>query len=129
MKRAWKKAIPISRLLGWGDNYGRTVVYCTDEEEASRCLSYESPASLKDAGDALRTLADADWSDAFVRRDAVDLARTVADRAITDLCRRLLKDYGVWCAGRGDGARVVALAEAYARAGGLMADLLELHAD
>lgn len=129
MKRAWKKAIPISRLLGWDDNYGRTVVYCTDEEEASRCLSYESPASLKDAGDALRTLADADWSDAFVRRDAVDLARTVADRAITDLCRRLLKAYGAWCAGRGDGARVAALAEAYARAGGLMADLLELHAD
>ena len=127
MKRAWELTIPISRILGWGDNYGRTVVYCT-EGLPEGPASASSP-SLGAASAVFRLLSDVDLNDEFVRRDAVDLARTVADRGITDLCCRMLKAYGAWCAGTGDGAHAVALAEAFARAGDLMADLLELHTD
>ena len=127
MKRAWKLTMPISRILGWGDNYGRTVVYCTESSQDGSASV--SPPCLDAAATVFRLLSEMDWNDEFVRRDAIDLARTVADRAITDLCCRMLKAYGAWCEGRGDGAHVVALAEDFARTGDLMADLLELHTD
>lgn len=127
MRVAWEKTIPISSILGWGGNCGRTVIYGPEDEKA--CLEYKSPKSLDHAVEALEPLLHVDWKNEFVRRDAVDLARTVADRAITDLCCRMMRAYAEWRRGMGDADSVCALAKAYAHSGRVLADLLELHTD
>ena len=127
MRSIWQKTIPISHLIGWGGNYGRSIVYCLDDIATYR--SYETPSCLTNAVPVLNALSEVAWNDAFVHRDVVDIARTIIDRAISDLCGRLMRLYGAWCESDGEAEPIIVLTHAYDELGDIMADLLELHTD
>lgn len=127
MHSLWLKTIPISRVAGWGGNYGRSVVFCL--EDAHESEAHLMPECLTNAVSVLEGLSRVDMNDSFVVRDVIDMARTIADRVISDLARRLMRSYCRWREGRADGAQVTRLARAYAELGAATADLLELHVD
>ena len=64
-----------------------------------------------------------------MRRDAIDLARTAADRLISAARVKLLATYHDWKAGTASPASVKAAADAYVALGRAFADLLALHTD
>ena len=85
-------------------------------------------AELDDAGAAFRTLSAADLTSAFARRDAIDIARQLADRLIAREQRRLDEAFAAWCAG-GSASNLKQHLARYERLGALMADLLAQHTD
>ncbi len=79
-------------------------------------------------------LAAVPWSDDFLRRDTIDVARMVLDRVITLRTAELGRDIDVWqkgkaAAGGKQQGDLVARAKAVAALCDKMADLLELHTD
>ena len=138
MKAAWKAAIPASYLRAWGSNYGRFIVGKGFDAEASekRIRAWTKP--VEEACAVFALLSDAPWNDAFVRRDAIDLARMVLDRLIALRTMELCRDIAAWRKGKckvesvkckvGDGD-IVARAKNIADLCDLMADLLALHTD
>lgn len=135
MKRIWKRVIPMSYLLDWGDNYGCTFSATTlaalqhggTMQDADVVARWE--AALADVRSVFAALAAIRWEGEAVRRDAVDLARTALDRWLFWDARRLDRDFKAWQKGEADGAGLVARAEALARRADRMADLLETHTD
>lgn len=125
MRIIWQKVLPISQTTGWGDNYGRAAVWCFENTDET----YSSPTCLTNVVSVLNALAAIDTRSPVVQRDVVDLARTVADRALLDLNKRIVKSSRQWQKGEANGGEVLRLAAIYANAGKAMADLLELHTD
>ena len=134
MKAAWKAAIPASYLRAWGSNYGRFIVGKGLDAEVSekRIRAWTKP--VEEACAVFSLLSDAPWDDAFVRRDAIDLARMVLDRLIALRTMELCRDLAAWRKG-GAAASVQQQDQLVARARNVaalcdaMADLLALHTD
>ena len=80
-------------------------------------------------GAIFKALAEIPWSDDFLKRDTIDLARMTLDRTIVHGLSLLRRDFNEWKKGQragddlpGRAARLAALVEK-------MADVLELHTD
>ena len=134
MKAAWKAAIPASYLRAWGSNYGRFIVGKGFDAEASekRIRAWTKP--VEEACAVFALLSDVPWNDAFVRRDAIDLARMVLDRLIALRTMELCRDIAAWRKGGAAASaqqqeQLAARAETVVRLCDLMADLLALHTD
>ena len=139
MKAIWDKVLPASRLRDWDSNYGRLVTKLPLRADGRP--PYQLPATnyqevAEAAQGAFRDLADIPWSDDFLRRDTIDIARMVLDRVITLRALRLGQDVAAWRLGAGgaqrpphDGADLPGRAENLAALCDRMADLLELHTD
>ena len=134
MKAAWKAAIPASYLRAWGSNYGRFIVGKGLDAGASekRIRAWTKP--VEEACAVFSLLSDAPWDDAFVRRDAIDLARMVLDRLIALRAMELCRDIAAWRKGGAAASaqqqeQLAARAETVVRLCDLMADLLALHTD
>ena len=116
MQSIWKSVIPVSTNCfdTWRDNCGRmSLRFCLDPEWMERIRGKSVPvASMESVPVILKALADVEWEAGFVRRDAIDLARTVSDR----LMLALMGDP------RGNAGKIHALMEAFT-------DLLALHTD
>jgi len=129
MKAIWKKALPASRLRDWGSNYGKLL---TERGESLPPCDEKTLAAWKQPVEAARTvlgeLADIPWTDDFLRRDTIDVARMVLDRVITLRLFELSRDVAAWRAGA-DAQRLPERAQRLAALCGRMADLLELHTD
>ena len=137
----WETVLPLSRLLDWNGNYAKYVVnhdWYRDPEmrhgckyaDASFWLAKRFPEPVRSAPAVFRGLSRLDWKKtAFTERDAIDLARTAADRLLIAVNDDMVKAFHRWRYGLGG-------AEAVAEKGALlkelavcMADLLALHGD
>ena len=136
----WKKVVPLSTKCAgkqgrWRANYADLVV---------NSLGRDWPLENADDGDSatvglekfaaapeiFRKLADVEWKDAFVRRDTIDLARTVADRLILELACEAQTAYLSWRDKKGaTPAEALAKADLAIAFVELMKDVLALHSD
>ena len=128
----WKDVIPLSRLLGWGGGGITDAVDGCPKRNDPAAWKKPFPAELACTPRLFDALAALDWEGEFVRRDAVDLARTAADRLISAARIKLLATYHSWKGGSrscATAADVKAMADAYVALGRAFADLLSLHTD
>ena len=134
-KDVWIAALPASYLGRLGDDCDRCqnamqrLVFHKLEKAgaADRAARWAKPVA--DALDALPRLAEIPWRDAFAHRDAVDLARMVADRLVFLRIDELGRDFAAWRRGERDGADLASRARNIAVLCDLLADLLALHTD
>ena len=141
----WKDVIPLSRLLGWGGGGITDAVDGCPKRNDPAAWKKPFPAVLACTPRLFKALAEIDWDGDFIRRDAVDLARTAADRLISAARVKLLATYHSWKASTGTtptggsqsgGSQFIATAadvknaaSAYVALGHAFADLLALHTD
>ena len=128
----WKDVIPLSRLLGWGGGGISDAVDGCPKRNDPNAWKKPFPAELACTPRLFKALAALDWEGDFVRRDAVDLARTAADRLISAARIKLLATYHSWKGGTrscASAADVKSAADAYVALGRAFADLLALHTD
>ena len=86
--------------------------------------------SLRATPQLFRELAALDWKKtAFTERDAIDLARTSADRLIIAAHGQLLKAYHDWKAGEGSAEEVRRRAAAFTALNDAIVDVFALHTD
>ena len=87
--KIWRQVIPVSTNCcdTWRDNCGRASLRLCWNPKAMEGLSFRSvsPDTLKTVPGIFRALAEIRWEGAFARRDAIDLARTAADRLLLSL--------------------------------------------
>ena len=127
MEAIWKKVLPASMLRDWDANYGRLITKLP-LRDAKYALPDGYRQKVEAAQGALRELADIPWPDEFLRRDAIDIARMVLDRAITLRIHELGRDVAAWRNGA-DAQSIPEKAKGLAALCDSMADLLELHTD
>ena len=127
----WRKLIPVSQLWGWSRNCVDMIAGDAPHRRnaADRWKSAETPPVLATVPDIFAALADINWEGDFVRRDAIDLARTALDRAIWFAYEEMLKSYHLCAAGKADAAEVKAKAERCTALVRVFADVLALHTD
>ena len=129
MKAAWKAALPASWLRGWGSNYGRFFAGLGFDAPPNPRGIADWKKPVEKAESVFNLLAGVPWSDPFIRRDAIDIARMVLDRSLALRTMELCRDIAAWRKGRGDGAGLAEKGERIARLADRMADLLALHTD
>ncbi|MBO5940163.1 MAG: hypothetical protein J6R18_03080 [Kiritimatiellae bacterium] len=136
----WEKVSELGRILDWTGNYWNFAVNTDnyqnlkpgykDYDNAEKWLARKLDASLLCTPEIFRDLAKVDWKKtSFTERDAIDLARTAADRLIIGAHARLLRAYHEWKAGSADADDVRRFAAAYVSLTDLMAEVLALHTD
>ena len=134
MKAAWKAAIPASYLRAWGGNYGKFLAgQGFDAKPAPQMIQMWS-GPVKESEAVFGLLARVPWKDDFIKRDSIDIARTVLDRLIALRTMELCGEIAAWRKGKttasgqqqGD---LVARGNTIAALCDKMADLLALHTD
>ena len=135
----WEKVVPLSMIFGWEGNYFRNAL-CHELflwPKIGRDL-YNNPskwtegmaAPLSAAPGIFNALSQFDWKrTTFTERDAIDLARTTADRFIVGAHGKLVKAYHAWKAGKASGDDVARLARAFRALVDGITDVLALHTD
>ena len=130
-ERLWRKVLPAAGIPGWMNNFGMDLVRWRARQPFEHCfvpLADMTPA-LASLDGVFADLAALDWTGDFVRRDAIDLARTAADRLGVAVRLKLVKAFSDWSEGRAPADEVLRLAETLAAHAEAFADLLELHTD
>ena len=127
-EEVWKRVIPLSSILSWWGNWGMDVVEWGDKYVGGR--DYEKDVELLDAApEALGILAAIEPEDEFQRRDAIDLARTILDRAVFVKRHRLVKQYADWCAGKTGAAEMKRTIRSFKKLVKVATEVLALHPD
>ena len=130
MKRIWEMALPVSMLRQWGGNYGKQITRSSDGfPDAKPEVVAEWRDKVNEALPVFRQLADIGWDGAFIRRDTIDLARTVLDRIITLWMYELGREVSAWRKGGAASADLAVRAKRLSVLMDLMADTLALHTD
>ena len=133
MKAIWKKVVPLSYMSDWGNNYsylftrnsfGERQYAPTAKEDAKKWHE-----RLSEAKSVYAALAELDLRSEAIRRDTIDLARTVLDRQMIIEANDILENISKWRAGAQNGDVIIKAAERLANLADRMADLLELHTD
>ena len=130
MTRIWELARPMTEGVDWGTLSATEVTRAAGYFEHPDL--WTSPAGrreLSDAGRLYRLLADVAWDGDFVRRDTLDIARTVGDRLTCAALTKFFRAYHGWKAGKVGAPEVVRLADACEGLGAAMAGTLALHTD
>ena len=130
LTRIWELARPMTEGVDWG------TLSATEVTRAAGYFDHPdlwtSPTGRKElsrAGELYRLLAGVVWEDAFIRRDTLDLARTVGDRLTCAALTKFFRAYHAWKAGAETAENVVRLADACEQLGVAMAETLALHTD
>ena len=130
MERIWTLARPMTEGIDWGTLFATEVTRAASRfENPELWTASAGRKELSGAADLYRLLADVAWEDDFIRRDTLDLARTVGDRLICGGVTKLFRAYHDWKAGTADAKDVIRLADAYEKLGVAMAETLALHTD
>ncbi len=129
MKAAWKAALPASYLRDWGQNYSRAVLSIGNEVKDHSALIAKWVKPVAEAEEVFGLLAYSPWDDAFIRRDAIDIARMALDRLIALRIFEFSRDFTAWRHGQRDGGDLPARTERIATLCDRMADLLALDTD
>ena len=131
----WRDVLPISQLLHWDGSFWRfghqmlTGFMPLANRAAWQNASAQQIPVLRTAPEIYRRLAEVAWSDDFVRRDTVDLARTVTDRLLTCVRVTLVAQMYLWKDGKLPAETVRKTAACYEKLLDEMATLLALHED
>lgn len=140
MQGLWERVSRLSTLLDWRDNYFQlTLQHSRYHNPKKRINIYNNPAkwrsrkiadSLRCTPEIFRELAALDWKKTpFIERDAIDLARTSADRLIIAAHARLLKAYHDWKAGAASADDVRRYAGAFTALNDAIVEVFALHTD
>ncbi|MBQ4144546.1 MAG: hypothetical protein IJD43_13850 [Thermoguttaceae bacterium] len=135
MNEVWKKVLPISQMLNWSLNFwSQTAKMMNAPDRVTNAATWQKAYldqhdKLTDAPEIFRLLAEIDWSDPFIRRDTIDLARTTADRLLTLSRITLIHSMHEWSQGRLSTETVRARIAAYWDLACAMRDFLALHED
>ncbi len=130
MLEIWRKALPIMTGVDYCSHFAKSVPSLPsilDRDDSWRTRPWR--AAFNDAPAIFRALADVEWKDDFIRRDTIDLARTVCDRVLMASVSRLYHSFKDWCKGKGDGADVLRWTDTCLELVETMADTLALHTD
>ena len=126
----WRKTLPISMGHGFGNlsmNVLPTLPTTLEKEKSFRCFPWRT--CLNDAPAVFRSLADVEWSDAKVKRDTIDIARTVTDRVLYALISKLRVGLQEWRAGADNADDIKRILGATRGLVDAFADTLALHTD
>ena len=128
---AWRALIPRSKVSWWSNNAIGTFVsgYRSDRNDAARWNRRNQDAAALPAREILTTLADIYWTDDFVRRDSLDIIRTVLDRKLVASLESAMKSYHDCKAGTASAADVKRGADRLVAVVAALADVLALHPD
>ena len=139
MESLWRDTIAVSTNLHelWRWNYALPVMRRWTDGPDAKMLNQRDrwPDPRPDAAfsavpSIFRALRDVDWNGgAFLRRDAMDLARTAADRVTVEAENRLMRAWFDWRDGKGGVEDVRVAAGRASRLAHLMSRLLALHTD
>jgi hypothetical protein len=133
MKKLWQKAISVSYMSDWSGNYGyiftRADFGRPQYGPAKNAEEIDWKGRLVEACTAFEGLSKIDWNSEVVRRDTIDIARTILDRLIVYEAGCLAKDYKAWQESKREGADLPGRAHYLAQLAQAMADVLELHTD
>ena len=134
MAVAWKATVPISTVSPdlWSRNYGKHSYHLAEEVAAIKLdIVWTNGLGhiFKDAPETLRLLAEIDSADEFVRRDIIDLARTIVDRMLIAEQAIAMSGFKGWCNGSENVECVKKSARCWRELADAMADLLSLHVD
>ena len=136
----WEKVSKLSTLLDWSHNYFRLALqhkrYQDPEKDkdeyndSAKWRGRKVAESLRCTPGLFRNLAALDWKKtAFTERDAIDLARTAADRLIIATHAQMLRAYHDWKAGEASAAEVRRYADAFTALNDAIVDVFALHTD
>ena len=130
-ERAWKLLIPDSRLKVWSSNFLGSFIgaYDWSRNSAGRWSGPNGRMVHLPAKEILAALGDVDWEGEFVRRDALDIVRTVLDRKLMVAFEELMQAYHGCRAAKVSAAEVKAKADRHVALLSALTDLLELHTD
>ena len=122
MEAAWLTVLPATYLRGWTGNYAHAVLGCGTKggTHVGSVAKWKLP--IADASKVFSMLAEIPWSDDFMKRDTIDIARVALDRIITYKAVKLSRAIR-------EKKKDVALAKNLAALCDKMADVLELHTD
>ena len=130
LRYVWEKVVPIGASGGYGGVYPQSFMNAALVPIGDAAKWTEPiPVALRAAPEIFRALANVRWEGDAVRRDTVDLARTLADRMIQAAHKDMMRSFYAWKRGGELAGRVKCKAGAFARLGELMADVLALHTD
>ena len=137
MLAAWQAALPLIKLHGELPPEFRNLAAFAGREvtvkraEALREKLTQLEPQMKALPDLCSKLAGLPYGtgDAFVDRDAIDLARTVAGRVFSVALYRYAAAQGDWLAGQADAAAVKAAGERCTAILTALRDILSLHDD
>lgn len=127
-EEVWKRVIPVAPILGWWGNWGMIVTWWQDGYLDKRDFDKDREL-LAAVPEALGILAEIEPEDAFQRRDAIDLARTLIDRSIIAARYVLARDHAGWRAGKVSAAKVRRSASAFMKLVDAGTEVLALHTD
>ena len=136
MESLWRDAISISTNLNqlWRWNYALTVMRTWTDDgklcDRSLCPDPRHNSVFARVHGMFQLLRSVDWNkDELMRRDMMDIARTVADRLTVEAENRLIRTWFDWCDGKCDVGDVRTAAGHVSKFAHLMAKLLALHTD
>ena len=130
MTSIYRLMLPISIGHGYGNLFANVLPNlpaCLEKERSFRCFPWRT--CLNDAPAVYRALAEVEWSGAQIRRDTIDVARTVADRVVYALLSKLRVSLQAWRKGADNAADVKRYAKAARAMVDAFADTLALHTD
>ena len=127
----WRRALPVSQLLGWWGNCGQELFSWGPAGWPCRQRASldEDGEILSAAPGILSDLAAISPEDDFQRRDVVDLARTVVDRLAIWIHQRMFGAFFAWCNGAGSEDDIRFWCARYLEAMEAEAEILSLHTD
>lgn len=139
MNTLWTEVLPISQLLHWGGNFWTQAqsslhgsAALLDEKLWENAWKQQAP-SFENVDKIYEQLSEIRWTDDFLRRDSIDLARTVLDRELTFARITFWKTFHTWRSGTASGTasetEFRAATERYAALTEGMTELLALHED
>ena len=130
LEPVWRKMLPISQGHGYGNLFANvlpTVPKTLEKEKSFRTFPWRT--CLNDSPAVFRGLADVEWTDAKVKRDTIDIARTVADRVMYALISKLRVSLQAWRKGADNAADIKKYLAAMKSLADAFADTLALHTD
>ena len=130
--RVWRMVVEFSSRCGWGRSFPDAFdsAYAKGRNDPRVWSDSSRMTGSIPAREIFKLLADIRWEGEFVRRDAVDLARTTLDRLIYDGFWDMMRTWHEVKSGRMTRKELfVANAERVSSLVWCMADLLALHED
>ena len=134
MEDVWRTAVPVSTVNPdlWCRNYGKHSYHLAEAHpkiQVDFLWTNGFPRMFKDVPRAFRALSEVKLSDEFVKRDVVDLARTMADRLLIVAQATTMSMFRDWQENGADACGFEMLTRCWKGLADAMADLLALHPD
>ena len=132
MNAIWSDVIPVSQLLTAAWNFW--AVFSQSKAPWDQRTPYDSNCNqqkpvLAKTPDIFDRLAKINWTDEFVKRDSIDLARTTLDRLATYARNRLFVSLHDWKEGKINAEQVKIQKEAFTGIIESIRDVLAMHND